>query len=140
MYFVLDPCKHWEKFIAFIRMPEEVYGRKTGKSLAVAEGSCWGHSSLCSTGRASASRFGWQWEGETGLLRAIISSISGDLPIQPGWAPTYTRALGRCWAGFWAVVGFEGLLTYSPGPGPVGAAWAAVPPAARCPISHALTH
>lgn len=44
------------------------------------------------------------------MLRAIISSISANLSVQPGVAPTYRRALGRCWAGFWAVVGLDGLL------------------------------
>lgn len=48
-----------------------------------------------------------------GLLRAIISSRLADLPVHAGLAPTYTRVLGRCWAGFWAVVRLDQLLTYS---------------------------
>lgn len=88
----------------------------------------------------SASRFKWQREGEAGMLRAVISSSSANLPVQPGLAPTYTRALGRCWASFWAAVKFDALLTYSSGQCLPCAARAGPPPVARLLISQALTH
>lgn len=84
---------------------------------------------------ASASRVKWQREGgRGGVLRAIISNISANLSVRPGVASTYTRALGRCWAGFWAVVGLDGLLTYSSGPVAVACCvgWGST----SCPVPH----
>lgn len=99
--------KTLRKVYSFIRMPEGSMVKKVVKSHSVPEGSWWGHSNLCRG--ASASRYGWQQEGVAGLLRVIISSSSTDLLFQPGLAPSSARALGRCWAGFWAVVGLVNL-------------------------------
>lgn len=74
------------------------------------------------------------------MLRAIISSFSANLSIHAGVAPTYRRALERCWAGFWAVVGFDGLLTYSSGPVTVACCVGWGTTSCSVPHQHALTH
>lgn len=109
---------HWfslkpnELCITRLKSPKKVYGlyqMLEGHWAKMVESAC----SRVSCGAVAAfetpeeplpADLGGSRKERLGLLRAIISPSSADLPIRAGLAPTYTRALGRCWAGFWATL------------------------------------